>query len=238
MSTKVFSDAAAAIHDLTDGASIMVGGFGLCGNPEQLIDAVAASGRRELTIISNNCGNMGKGLAVLLQNRQVKAWKGSFMGGNPDIQAQHAEGAVEVELIPQGTLAERIRAGGAGIPAFFTPTGAGTVVADGKEERLLPGPDGRPRRCILETALTADFAFVRAARGDAYGNLQFRGTTRNFQLAMAMAGRVTIAEVDELVPVGAIGCDDVHLPGIFVQRVFPAPTHRDIIEHRTTRPQP
>ncbi len=237
MNSKVYPDARAAIQDLSDGASIMVGGFGLCGNPEQLIDAVAASGRRELTIISNNCGNMGKGLAVLLQNRQVMAWKGSFMGGNPDIQAQHAEGVVEVELNPQGTLAERIRAGGAGIPAFFTPTGAGTVVAEGKEERMLPGPDGRLRRCILESALTADYAFVRAARGDAYGNLQFRGTTRNFQLAMAMAGRVTIAEVDELVPVGAIGCDDIHLPGIFVQRVFHAPVHRDIIEHRTTRPR-
>jgi 3-oxoacid CoA-transferase subunit A len=238
MSRKIFADATSAIADLPDGASIMVGGFGLCGNPEHLIDALAASRRGDLTIISNNCGNMGQGLAVLLQQRQVKAWKGSFMGGNPDIQQQYAAGLVEVELIPQGTLAERIRAGGAGIPAFFTPTGAGTVVAEGKEERLMPGPDGTPRRCILETALTADYAFVRAHRGDALGNLQFRGTTRNFQLAMAMAGRITIAEVDEIVPVGAIDCDDVHLPGIFVQRVFHAPTHRDPIEHRTTRPRP
>ncbi len=238
MSRKVFADAASALADLPDGASIMVGGFGLCGNPEHLIEAVAASGRRELTIIANNCGNQGQGLAVLLKQRQVRAWKGSFMGGNPDIQDQAAKGLVEVELIPQGTLAERIRAGGAGIPAFFTPTGAGTVVAEGKETRVFTGPDGRPRPCVLEAAITADYAFIRAHRGDAYGNLQFRGTTRNFQLAMAMAGRVTIAEVDELVPVGAIDCDDIHLPGVFVQRVFEAKTHRDPIEYRTTRPRP
>lgn len=233
MSSKVHSGATAALESLTDGASIMVGGFGLCGNPEHLIDAVAASGVAGLTIISNNCGNQGQGLAVLLQNRQVAVWRGSFMGGNPDIQAQYAAGQVEVELIPQGTLAERIRAGGAGIPAFFTPTGAGTLVADGKEERVFDG-----RRAILETALTADFAFVRARRGDPLGNLQFHGTTRNFQLAMAMAGRCTIAEVDELVPLGAIGPDEVHLPGIFVQRLFEAREHRDPIEHRTTRPRP
>ncbi|TNF29779.1 MAG: CoA transferase subunit A [Deltaproteobacteria bacterium] len=233
MTSKVVPDAAHAIADLTDGASVLVGGFGLSGNPEHLIQALAASGKKRLTIISNNCGNQGQGLAVLLKNHQVGAWKGSFMGGNPDIQEQYAAGEVEVELIPQGTLAERIRAGGAGIPAFFTPTGVGTVVAEGKEERVIGG-----RRAILEEAITADWAFIRARRGDAYGNLQFRGTTRNFQLAMAMAGRVTIAEVDELVPVGAIDPDDVHLPGIFVQRVFEAPTHEDPIEYRTTRPRP
>jgi len=227
---KVVGDAVEAIADLQDGASIMVGGFGLCGNPEHLIDALAASGRRRLTVISNNCGNQGQGLAVLLQRRQVAAWKGSFMGGNPDIQAQHRSGEVDVELIPQGTLAERIRAGGAGIPAFFTPTGVGTVVAEGKEERTFDG-----RRVILERALTADWAFVRARRGDTYGNLCFYGTTRNFQIAMAMAGRLTVAEVDELVPLGAIHPDEVHLPGIFVQRVFEARDHRDPIEHRTTR---
>ncbi len=233
MTSKVYSGADAALEGLTSGASIMVGGFGLCGNPEHLIDAVAASDARRLTIISNNCGNQGQGLAVLLQNRQVAAWKGSFMGGNPDIQAQYAADEVEVELVPQGTLAERIRAGGAGIPAFFTPTGAGTLVAEGKEERTFDG-----RRAILETALTADWAFVRARRGDPLGNLQFHGTTRNFQLAMAMAGRCTVAEVDELVPLGALAPDDVHLPGIFVQRVFEARDHRDPIEHRTTRPRP
>lgn len=234
---KIYPDARAALFDFGDGASVMVGGFGLSGNPEHLIAAVNASGVSGLTVISNNCGNQGQGLAVWLKSRQVKAWKGSFMGGNPDIQAQHKDGLVDVELIPQGTLAERIRAGGAGIPAFFTPTGAGTVVADGKEERVFMTPRG-PRRCILETALTADFAFVRARRGDPFGNLQFRGTTRNFQVAMAMAARVTIAEVDELVPLGAIAPDDVHLPGLFVQRMFEAQDHQDPIEHRTTRKRP
>jgi len=233
MTTKIVPDAAHAIADLADGASLLVGGFGLSGNPEHLIVALAASGRRGLTVISNNCGNQGQGLAVLLKNRQVAAWKGSFMGGNPDIQEQYAAGLVDVELIPQGTLAERIRAGGAGIPAFFTPTGAGTVVAEGKEERTFGG-----KRAVLEQAITADWAFIRARRGDAYGNLQFHGTTRNFQLAMAMAGRVTVAEVDELVPVGAIAPDDVHLPGIFVQRIFEARVHEDPIEYRTTRPRP
>jgi 3-oxoacid CoA-transferase subunit A len=236
--TKVVADAASAIEDLEDGASVMVGGFGLCGNPEQLITALAVSSRRNLTIISNNCGNQGKGLAILLQQHQVGAWKGSFMGGNPDIQAQYADGSVSVELVPQGTLAERIRAGGSGIPAFFTPTGVGTVIAEGKEERTFVDAMGRERRAILETALTADYAFIRAKRGDAYGNLQFYGTTKNFQVAMAMAARVTIAEVDSLVPVGSIPPDDVHLPGVFVQRVFEAPEHVDPIEHRTVRERP
>jgi 3-oxoacid CoA-transferase subunit A len=231
--SKVHATAAEAIGDLEDGASVMVGGFGLSGNPEALIDALRAGGRRRLTIISNNCGNQGKGLAVLLQSRQVAAWKGSYMGGNPDIQQQYAAGEVDVELIPQGTLAERIRAAGAGIPAFFTPTGAGTVVAEGKEERTLAG-----RRCVLEEALGADWAFVRARRGDPFGNLQFHGTTKNFQLAMAMAGRITVAEVDELVPLGALAPDDVHLPGIFVQRVIEVRDHRDPIEFITTRPRP
>ncbi len=237
MTHKQVASAAEAIADLQDGATLMVGGFGLSGNPEQLIEALAASGRKGLTIISNNCGNQGQGLAVLLHNRQVAAWKGSFMGGNPDIQQQYAAGLVEVELVPQGTLAERIRAGGAGIPAFFTPTGVGTVVAEGKEERVFQTAEG-PKRAILETALTADFAFIRARRADPYGNLQFYGTSKNFQLAMAMAARVTIAEVDELVPLGALAPADVHLPGIFVQRLFHAPTHRDPFEYRTTRPRP
>ncbi len=233
MLNKCYDTPAAALHDLADGATIMVGGFGLSGNPEHLITAVATGGVRGLTIISNNCGNQGQGLAVLLQNRQVAAWKGSFMGGNPDIQEQYAAGLVDVELVPQGTLAERIRAGGAGIPAFYTPTGVGTLVAEGKDERTFNG-----RRAILETALTADYALIRARRADPYGNLQFYGTTRNFQLAMAMAGRITIAEVDELVGVGDIAPDDVHLPGIFVQRIVVMPEHRDPIEHRTTRPRP
>jgi len=234
---KRVADAGSAIADLADGATIMVGGFGLSGNPEQLIDALAARGTRDLTIISNNCGNQGQGLAVLLKSRQVRAWKGSFMGGNPDIQEQHAAGLVDVELIPQGTLAERIRAGGAGIPAFFVPTGVGTVVAEGKEERTFV-VGGRPRRAILETALVADFAFIRARRADPFGNLEVRGTTRNFQIAMATAATTTIVEADELVPLGAIAPDDVHLPGVFVRRVFEARAHRDPIEFRTTRPRP
>ena len=230
--SKAVKSPTEALSDLRDGASIMVGGFGLCGNPEALIDAVAASGRRNLTIISNNCGNQGKGLAVLLQNRQVGAWKGSFMGGNPDIQKQYAEGLVDVELVPQGTLAERIRAGGAGIPAFFTPTGVGTVVAEGKDERSFDG-----KRAILEHGLRADYALIRARRADPYGNVQFYGTTQNFQVAMAMAGQITIVEADTMVGLGDIHPDDVHLPGVFVQRVVEVSTHRDPIEFRTTRPR-
>lgn len=230
---KIVSDAATAIADLRDGDSIMSGGFGLSGNPEHLIEALLDSGRRDLTIISNNCGNQGKGLARLLKSRQVGAWKGSYMGGNPDIQEQFAEGTVDVELIPQGTLAERIRAAGAGIPAFYTPTGVGTVVAEGKDERVFGG-----KRAILEEALPARWAFIRAHRGDTYGNLQFYGTTRNFQIAMAMAAEITIAEVDELVPLGTIPADEVHLPGIFVQRIFEAKDHLDPVEHITTRPRP
>jgi len=231
--TKLFPSAEAALFDLGDGASIAVGGFGLCGNPEACIRAIAARGPRDLTIISNNCGNQGQGLAVLLQQRQVARVICSFVGGNPDLERQMLAGEVAVELNPQGTLAERLRAGGAGIPAFYTPTGAGTVVAEGKDVREF---EGRP--CVLETALRPDFAIVRAARGDALGNLQFYRTARNFNPLAAMAGRVTIVEVDELVPVGAIDPDDVHLPGIFVQRVVHVAEHANVIEFRTTRPRP
>jgi 3-oxoacid CoA-transferase subunit A len=173
--TKLYASAEAALHDLGDGASIAVGGFGLCGNPEACIRAIAASGARGLTIVSNNCGNQGQGLAILLQRRQVARVVCSFVGGNPDLEQQMLAGEVEVQLNPQGTLAERLRAGGAGIPAFFTPTGAGTVVAEGKEVRDFAG-----RPCVLETAIRTDFAVVRAARGDALGNLQFyRTSTRS-----------------------------------------------------------
>lgn len=230
--SKRYPDVESTLFDLTAGASIMVGGFGLCGNPEALIEALHTAGTGNLTIISNNCGNQGQGLAVLLQNRQVRAWKGSFMGGNPDIQEQYANGLVEVELIPQGSLAERIRAGGAGIPAFFTPTGVGTVVAEGKEVRDFEGT-----KAVLERCLRADFAFIRAHQADAYGNVRFYGTTRNFQIAMAMAAKVTIVEADEVVTTGDLAPDDIHLPGIFVQRVVEVPEHRDPIEHRTTRPR-
>ncbi len=232
-STKLFHSVEEALADLRDGSSVAVGGFGLCGNPEACIRAIAARGVRGLTIVSNNCGNQGKGLAILLQQRQVARVICSFVGGNPDLEQQMLAGEVAVELNPQGTLAERLRAGGAGIPAFFTPTGAGTVVAEGKEVRDF---EGRP--CVLETALRPDFAIVRAARGDALGNLQFYRTARNFNPLAAMAGRITVAEVDELVPVGELDPDAVHLPGIFVQRVVHVPEHADIIEFRTTRPRP
>ncbi len=230
MPDKVYESPQRALFDLSDGASIAVGGFGLCGNPEALIRAVADSGRQNLTIVSNNCGNQGKGLAILLKNRQVARVICSFVGGNPDLEAQMLAGDVEVELNPQGTLAERLRAGGAGIEAFFTPTGAGTVVSEGKEVRTLGG-----RPCVLETAIRTDFAIVRAAVGDRFGNLRFRRAGRNFNPLAAMAGRVTIAEVDELVEPGALDPDDVHLPGVFVQRVVHVPEHDDFIEYRTTR---
>jgi 3-oxoacid CoA-transferase subunit A len=228
--SKLFSSAEAALFDLDDGAAIAVGGFGLVGNPEALIQAVAARGCERLTIMSNNCGNQGRGLAVLLQQHQVARVVCSFVGGNPDLEQQMLSGEVEVELNPQGTLAERLRAGGAGIAAFFTPTGAGTVVAEGKEVREF---DGRPH--VLETALKPDFALVRAAVGDPLGNLRFYRTSRNFNPLAAMAGRVTIAEVDELVEVGELGPDDIHLPGIFVQRIVHVPEHVNFIEYRTVR---
>lgn len=230
---KVVASAAEALAELRDGASVAVGGFGLVGNPEACIDAIAASGRTGLTIMSNNCGNQGRGLAVLLQNRQVARVVCSFVGGNPDLEAQMLAGEVDVELNPQGTLAERLRAGGAGIEAFFTPTGAGTVVAAGKEVRELGG-----RPCVLETALKPDFAIVRAMRGDRFGNLRFYKTSRNFNPLAAMAGRVTVAEVDELVDNGALEPDDVHLPGVFVQKVVHVPEHRNIIEYRTVSERP
>ena len=233
MSGKVFPNAEAALSDLTSGASIMAGGFGLCGNPENAIAEIASRDVRELTIISNNCGNQGRGLAILLQQRKVRKVIGSYIGGNPDLQAQYLAGDVDVELNPQGTLAERIRAGGAGLGGFFTPTGVGTVVADGKEERVIDG-----RRFIFETALTADYAIIRAEIGDHFGNLRFYGTARNFSPQMAMAARVAIVEVDQLVEVGQLDPADVHLPGIFVQRIFQGQGYEDPIEYRTTRPRP
>lgn len=208
----------------------MVGGFGLCGNPEAMIRAVAESGHGDLTIVSNNCGNQGMGLAILLKNRQVSRVICSFVGGNPDLESQMLAGNVEVELNPQGTLAERMRAAGAGIRAFFTPTGAGTVVAENKEVRDF---EGQP--CVLETALDGDFGLVRAAAADRFGNLRFYRTARNFNPLVAMAARVTVAEVDELVEEGELDPDDIHLPGIFVQRIVHVPTHDNIIEYRTTR---
>jgi len=227
---KVYRTVDEALDLLRDGMTIMSGGFGLSGNPEACIEAIARRGVKDLTIISNNCGNQGMGLAVLLKNRQVRRVVCSYIGGNPDLADQYLSGAVEVELNPQGTLAERIRAGGAGIAGFYTPTGVGTVVAEGKEVREIDG-----RRCVLERPLRADLAIVRAAVGDTFGNLRFYRTARNFNPLMATAADVTVAEVDRLVDAGGIDPDDVHLPGLFVKRVVEVKEHRNTIEFRTTR---
>lgn len=230
---KVMSDAAAAVADIPDGAVLMSGGFGLCGNPENLIKALHARGTKGLTVISNNCGTDQKGLGVLLQARQIRKMVSSYVGENKNFEQQFLSGELEVELVPQGTLAERIRAGGAGIRAFFTPTGVGTTVADGKEVRDF---DGVP--CVLETALRADFAFVKAWKGDTHGNLVYRSTAQNFNPMMASAARITIAEVEELVPAGSLDPNHIHTPGIYVQRVIVGPSYEKPIEQRTTRPRP
>ena len=228
---KVYPTVAAALTGvLRDGMSIMSGGFGLCGNAEACIEAIAASGVKNLTIISNNCGNQGQGLAVLLKNRQVARVVCSFVGGNPDLAEQYLNGRVKVELVPQGTFAERIRAGGAGIAGFYTPTGVGTVVAEGKEVREIDG-----RSYLLERPLRADLAIVRAAVADRFGNLRFYRTARNFNPLMATAAEMTVVEADRLVPEGVIDPDDVHLPGVYVKRIVEVPEHRDVIENRTTR---
>jgi len=228
---KVYPTVAAALAGvLRDGMSIMSGGFGLCGNAEACIEAVAASGVTNLTIISNNCGNQGQGLAVLLKNRQVARVICSFVGGNPDLAEQYLSGRVKVELVPQGTFAERIRAGGAGIAGFYTPTGVGTVIAEGKEVREIDG-----RSYLLERPLRADLAIVRAALSDRFGNLRFYRTARNFNPLMATAAEMTVVEADRLVPTGVIDPDDVHLPGLYVKRIVEVPEHRDVIENRTTR---
>ena len=229
---KVYTDAAAAIFDLSDGAVVMSTGFGLCGNAENLIAAVHAKGTRDLTFVSNNAGTTDDGLGVLLHQHQIKKMISSYVGENKEFERQFLGGELEVELNPQGTLAERIRAGGAGIAAFFTPTGYGTVVAEGKEAREIDG-----RMCILETALKADFAFIKAWKGDRWGNLVYRKTARNFAPMMAAAARVTIAEVEELVDVGELEPDCVHTPGIYVQRIFQGRDYRKPIEKKTVRPR-
>jgi 3-oxoacid CoA-transferase subunit A len=230
---KVFASAEAAVADLADGATLLVGGFGLCGNPENLIRAVHAKGTRGLTIVSNNCGVDGVGLGLLLEAGQVKKMISSYVGENKTFERLFLSGELEVELNPQGTLAERLRAGGAGIPAFFTPTGAGTVVAEGKETRTFDG-----REYVLERALTGDFAFVKAWKADRFGNLVYRKTARNFNPMIATAGRITIAEVEELVEPGQLDPDLVHTPGMFVQRIVVGTRWDKPIEKRTTRPRP
>jgi 3-oxoacid CoA-transferase subunit A len=229
---KVFESAQDAIHDLEDGATIMSGGFGLCGNPENLIRAVRERGTDGLTVISNNCGTDEYGLGILLQNKQIDKMVSSYVGENKNFEQQYLSGELEVELNPQGTLAERIRAGGAGIPAFFTATGFGTVVAEDKETREFDG-----QMYVMERALTADFALVKAWKGDTHGNLVFRKTARNFNSIMAMAGTITIAEVEELVEPGEIDPDEVHTPSIFVQRIIKGEHYEKWIEQRTTRPR-
>lgn len=229
---KVFESAADAIFDLEDSMTVMSGGFGLCGNPENLIRAIREKGTKDLVVISNNCGTDDYGLGILLQNKQIRKMVSSYVGENKEFERQYLEGELEVELNPQGTLAERIRAGGAGIPAFYTPTGYGTVVAEDKETREF---DGRPY--VMETALKADFAFVKAQKGDTHGNLVFNATARNFNPLMARAGTVTIAEVEELVQPGELDPDEIHLPGIYVQRILQGENYEKWIEQRTTRPR-
>lgn len=227
---KVVASAAEAVQDIPSGAVLMAGGFGLCGIPEHLIAALVEAGPTDLTFISNNAGVDDFGLGLLLQTRQVKKMISSYVGENKTFESQYLSGELEVELTPQGTLAERIRAGGAGIPAFFTATGYGTRVAEGKDVRWF---DGRPY--VMERSLTADFALVKAWKGDRHGNLVYRKTANNFNAAMATAGRITIAEVEELVEPGELDPNQVHTPGIFVQRVVLGNNFEKRIERRTTR---
>jgi 3-oxoacid CoA-transferase subunit A len=227
---KVFPNADAAIHDINDGATILVGGFGLCGIPENLIKALARKGVKNLTTISNNAGVDDFGLGVLLQNGQVKKHVGTYVGENALFEKLVLSGELDLELVPQGTFAERIRAGGAGIPAFFTPTGVGTIVAEGKETRSFDG-----RTYVMERWIKGDFALVKAWKGDKWGNLVFRKTARNFNPMIATAAPVTIAEVEQLVEVGELDPDNIHVPSIFVKRIFQGDDHEKRIERRTVR---
>jgi 3-oxoacid CoA-transferase subunit A len=230
---KVFPSAEAAIFDMEDGASILAGGFGLCGNPENLIRAIHAKGIKNLSIISNNCGTDKYGLGVLLQSGQVKKMTSSYVGENKNFEQQYLSGQLEVELCPQGTLAERIRCGGAGIPAFFTPSAVGTDLAKGKEVREFNG-----REYLMELGLTADFAIVNAWKGDRLGNLVYRKTARNFNPLCATAGKICIAEVEHLVEVGELAPDQIHTPGIYVDRIIQGEHYEKWIEKVTTRPKP
>ncbi|MBA3542212.1 MAG: CoA transferase subunit A [Deltaproteobacteria bacterium] len=227
---KVFPDAQAALHDVFDGAVILAGGFGLSGNPENCIRELARRETKGLTIVSNNCGTTDKGLGVLLAQGQVKKMVSSYVGENKIFEKLFLSGQLEVELCPQGTLAERLRAGGAGIEAFYTPTGYGTKVAEGKDTREFGG-----KPCVLEHAIRGDFAIVKAWKGDRWGNLVFRKTARNFNPLCASAGKITVVEVEELVEVGSLDPDHVHLPSIYVHRIFQGTNYEKPIEQRTTR---
>jgi len=227
---KVYKNADEAIHDIQDNMTLMLGGFGLCGIPENCIAALVKKGVKGLTCISNNAGVDDFGIGLMLQTRQVKKMISSYVGENAEFERQLLSGELEVTLTPQGTLAEKIRAGGAGIPAFYTATGYGTEVAEGKETREIDG-----RWYVLEPALHADFALVKAWKGDTKGNLIFKGTARNFNPMMAMAGKTTIVEVDELVQPGELDPNQIHTPGIFVQRIFQGVNYEKRIEQRTVR---
>lgn len=229
---KVVNSPAAALEGIQDGMTLMVGGFGLCGIPENSIAQLVKMGVKNLTCISNNAGVDDFGLGLLLQAKKVKKMISSYVGENDEFERQMLSGELEVDLIPQGSLAERCRAGGAGIPAFFTPAGYGTEVAEGKEVRIF---NGKPH--ILESALTADYAIVKAWKGDTEGNLIYKATARNFNPMMAMAGKITIAEVEELVPAGTLDPNQIHTPGIFVQRIFQGASFEKRIEQRTVRPK-
>ncbi len=227
---KLQPSALAAIADIPNGATIAVGGFGLCGNPEHLVAALHERRVTGLTLISNNCGTTDEGLGVLLKARQVRKMISSYVGENHEFERQYLAGELEVELVPQGTLAERCRAAAAGLGGFYTPTGVGTLVADGKERRTFDG-----REYLLERPLRADFALVKAWKADPLGNLVFRKTARNFNQPMAGCAPITIAEVEELVPLGALDPDAIHVPSVFVQRLVLGGAYRKPIERRTTR---
>jgi 3-oxoacid CoA-transferase subunit A len=229
---KLVRNAHEAVADIHDGAAIMVGGFGLCGIPENLVNALRDRGVKNLTIISNNAGVDGIGLGIVLQNRQIRKMISTYIGENHTFEKMVLAGEVEVELVPQGTFSERIRAGGAGIGGFFTPTGYGTLVAEGKETRKFNG-----RMHVFERGLTADFAFVKAWKGDKWGNLVYRKTARNFNPVMATAARVTIAEVEQVVELGELEPDTIHTPAIYVQRIFQADPYEKRIEKRTVTPR-
>jgi 3-oxoacid CoA-transferase subunit A len=227
---KVYPDAESALHDVFEGCTILAGGFGLSGNPENCIHELARRKIANLTIVSNNCGTTDKGLGILLAQGQVKKMVSSYVGENKIFEQQFLSGQLQVELCPQGTLAERLRAGGAGIEAFYTPTGFGTKVADGKETREING-----KQCVMEHAIRGDFAIVKAWKADKWGNLLFRKTSRNFNPLCAQAGKVTIVEVEQLVEVGELEPDQIHLPSIYVQRVFQGKNYEKPIEQRTVR---
>jgi 3-oxoacid CoA-transferase subunit A len=230
MSKKVFQNAKEALYDVKDNLTYLVGGFGLCGIPENCITALRDSGVKNITCVSNNAGVDDFGLGLLLQTRQIKKMMSSYVGENATFEKQFMNGELDLEFCPQGTLAERLRAGGAGIPAFYTPTGVGTKIADGKEVRIFNN-----REYILENGITGEFAFVKAWKGDKFGNLIYRKTARNFNPMIATAGKITIAEVEELVEVGTLDPDQVHTPGVYVQRIFQGINYEKRIEQRTVR---